>query len=183
MSQTPLPTPDQDEALIALQVGRPLQSDCEVVHRCHFQLPVVSRAHPRDRKGRPFPTRYWLSCPLALLRVGRIEADGGVLEFEARRQDPAFDAALSKAHADYVADREAATPDDMPYKPHGGIAGTREGVKCLHAHLAHHWGGGDNHIGREVANRIGALDCAHACAVIDDDGNVDKNPQWVREKL
>ena len=38
--------------------------------------------------------------------------------------------------------------------PASGVAGTRKGVKCLHAHYAWHLAGGDDPIGRWVAERL-----------------------------
>ena len=39
--------------------------------------------------------------------------------------------------------------------PSGGVGGTRKGVKCLHAHFAWHLAGGDDPIGRWVAEKLG----------------------------
>jgi uncharacterized protein len=36
------------------------------------------------------------------------------------------------------------------------VGGTREGVKCLHAHFAWHLAGGDDPVGRWVAERLDA---------------------------
>ncbi|WP_410959367.1 DUF501 domain-containing protein, partial [Salmonella sp. SAL4433] len=36
----------------------------------------------------------------------------------------------------------------------GGVGGTRVGLKCLHAHHAYHLAGGDDPVGRWVAERI-----------------------------
>ena len=39
-------------------------------------------------------------------------------------------------------------------RPSGGVGGTRTGVKCLHAHWAWHLAGGDDPVGRWIADRI-----------------------------
>ena len=39
-------------------------------------------------------------------------------------------------------------------RPSGGVAGTRTGVKCLHAHYAYHLAGGDDPVGRWVAAKL-----------------------------
>ena len=63
---------------------------------------------------------------------------------------------LARAHARYAAERDAALPDDYSGpRPSGGVGGTRRGVKCLHAHLAWHLAGGDDPVGRWVAERLG----------------------------
>lgn len=165
-----------DRQVIEIQLGRPLRARSEVVVRCHLGLPVVVRVPPHLADGSPFPTLYWLTCPLATTRIGRLEGAGGVKRMEAKAvADPEFAAGLEKAHADYAAEREALVEDDDVPRPSGGVGGTRRGVKCLHAHYAHHAAGGENPVGELVAAWIGPLDCEVRCVV---DGG--KNPEWVR---
>ncbi|MCP4500642.1 MAG: DUF501 domain-containing protein [Deltaproteobacteria bacterium] len=175
-----------DEKIIKLQLGRPLLTDCTVVHRCHLEMPVVSVASPIDRRGLPFPTRYWLSCPLANLRAGRLEAQGGVVKLERKRKDADFQDALDKAHVSYAAERDQSVDENATYLPKGGVGGAREGIKCLHAHLAHHLGGGENPIGKDVQEQIGELDCEVPCIAVDEaevPKIFQKNPEWHREKI
>ena len=100
------------------------------------RLPVVSRVPPFLEDGTPFPTTYWLSCPLAVRRIGRIEATGGVAEMEDRAaSDTEFGERLTAAHARYGAERDAmGGAVDGPH-PTGGVGGRCRGVKCLHAPL------------------------------------------------
>ena len=42
----------------------------------------------------------------------------------------------------------------MGPRPSGGVGGTRQGVKCLHAHLAYFLAGGDDPVGAHVARRL-----------------------------
>ena len=76
---------------------------------------------------------------------------GGVREANA-----AVDAGeLAAAHERYRAERDAAVPADRTGpRPSGGVGGTREGVKCLHAHYAWFLAGGDDPVGRWVHDRI-----------------------------
>ena len=67
------------------------------------------------------------------------------------RDDEPFGAALRAAHAAYAADRAVDLPEAAEW---GGIGGSRLGVKCLHAHYAHHLAGGVNPVGAWVAERI-----------------------------
>ena len=61
---------------------------------------------------------------------------------------------LAAAHARYAAVRDAKIPDDHAGpRPSGGVGGTRTGVKCLHAHWAWHLAGGDDPVGRWIADR------------------------------
>ena len=103
--------------------------------------------------GTPMPTRYWLVGRQARLAVDRLEAAGGVKQAE-REVDPA---ALAAAHRRYAAERDAALPAGWAGpRPHGGVGGTRTGVKCLHAHYAWYLVGGDDPVGRWVADRLRA---------------------------
>ena len=128
--------------------------------------------------GEPFPTRYWLVCPLAHRRVARLEARGDVTRYETRlANDAAFRAAMEEAHADYAAERDREIPSGALLRPRGGVAGIRAGVKCLHAHLAHALGGGRNPCGAEVAAEVEPLDCERACVSFVD-GVARRDPAW-----
>ena len=164
-----------DRKVIEVQIGRPLRAASEVVARCHLDLPVVAKVPPRLDDGTPFPTLYWLTCPLATTRVGRLEGAGGVKRMERRAEvDAEFANRLEHAHAQYQAERDANLPDDELPRPSGGVGGTRIGVKCLHAHYAHTRGGGENPVGEMVRDWIEPLDCEVACVV---EGAI--NPEWV----
>jgi hypothetical protein len=64
-------------------------------------------------------------------------------------------AALRAAHDSYAAERDAAIDPHRPGpRPSGGVAGTRVGVKCLHAHYAYFLAGGDDPVGRWVDARL-----------------------------
>ncbi len=109
--------------------------------------PVVIRNAPLLDDGRPMPTRYWLLASDIRDAVSRLEAAGGVDRAE-REVDPD---ALAAAHRRYGEERDAALPSDWDGpRPSGGVAGTRVGVKCLHAHYAWHLAGGDDPVGRWV---------------------------------
>jgi hypothetical protein len=167
--------PDDDRTVVETQIGRPIRADSEVVFRCHLGLPVVIRVPPHLGDGTPFPTLYWLTCPLAITRIGRLEAAGGVKRMEAKAQaDPEFGAALEAAHETYAAERDALITNTEAPAPSGGVGGAARGVKCLHAHYAHHAAGGVNPVGRLVAGWIEPLDCEVPCVL---DG--ERNPAWV----
>ncbi|MEC9449554.1 MAG: DUF501 domain-containing protein, partial [Actinomycetota bacterium] len=64
---------------------------------------------------------------------------------------------LADAHDRYAAERDAAIPvDHGGHRPSGGVGGTRQGVKCLHAHYAWFLAGGDDPVGRWVDARLAA---------------------------
>jgi hypothetical protein len=141
-----------DRALVAEQLGRAPMGEFEVVVRDRSGAPRVICNAPFLGDGTPMPTRYWLVDAAACDAVARLEAAGGVKAAEAA-VDPDT---LARAHARYAADRDAAIDreHDGP-RPHGGVGGTRRGVKCLHAHYAWHLAGGDDPVGRWVAERLG----------------------------
>jgi hypothetical protein len=123
----------------------------EVVVREAEGDPVVIRNAPLLYDGTPMPTRYWLVSSDLRRRVDRLEAAGGV-----RRAEEEVPAALvAGAHRLAALERDAALPEgwDGP-RPSGGVGGTRQGVKCLHAHLAWHLAGGDDPVGRWTAEHI-----------------------------
>jgi hypothetical protein len=167
-----------DDAALTAQIERPLRAAADVVERCHLGLPVVTRVAPILDDGTPFPTRYWLSCPLAVRRIGRLEAAGGVKTMERRAAaDAAFGAALDAAHHRYAAERDAQLPPGVAPRPSGGVGGAARGVKCLHAHYADHAAGNDNPVGALVAPWVEPLDCDLPC-VTEVDGSAIRNPRW-----
>ena len=140
-----------DEAVVASLLGRTPAGDFMVVVRRPDGQPMVIENAPRLRDGTPMPTRFWLVDPDLRTRVDRLEAAGGVRRAEAE-VDPAD---LAECHRRYAAEREALLPADWSGpRPTGGVGGTREGVKCLHAHLAWWLAGGDDPVGSWVATRL-----------------------------
>ena len=140
-----------DLAALTERLGRPPQAEFDVVLRDDAGAPVVVRNAPFTRDGTPMPTRYWLVDPVLNLLVSRLEAGGGVRAAQAA-VDPD---ALRAAHDAYAAERDAAVPPaHTGPRPSGGVAGTREGVKCLHAHYANLLAGADDPVGRWTAAQL-----------------------------
>ena len=132
-------------------LGRAPQGQFEVVVRGADGGPVVIRNSPLLDDGTPMPTRYWLVGAQESIAVSRLESRGGVRAAEAAI-DPAE---IEAAHARYQAERDAAIPAGWTGpRPSGGVGGTRRGVKCLHAHYAWHLAGGDDPVGRWVAEQL-----------------------------
>ncbi len=140
-----------DRSRIAELLGREPLGSCEVVVRDDAGDPVVVRNAPLLDDGTPMPTRFWLLGPEHVRAVSRLEAAGGV-----RRAEHDIDpTAVAEAHRRYAAERDAALPaDHLGPRPFGGVAGTREGVKCLHAHYAWYLAGGDDPVGSWVAEHL-----------------------------
>ncbi|MEK7296034.1 MAG: DUF501 domain-containing protein [Actinomycetota bacterium] len=140
-----------DRQRITELLGRAPQGDFEVVVRTASGDPVVVRNAPLLFDGTPMPTRYWLVGAAETLLVGRLEASGGVNRAEAEI-DPEL---ISRAHHRYATERDASIPPTHTGpRPHGGVGGTRVGVKCLHAHFAWWLAGGDDPVGVWVAEKL-----------------------------
>jgi hypothetical protein len=141
----------EDRRRVRELLGREPQSRFEVVVRDAAGDPVVLLNAPLLDDGTPMPTRWWLVGRAETVAVSRLEAAGGVDRAEAE-VDPDL---LADAHARYAAERETALPaDHTGPRPSGGVAGTRRGVKCLHAHYAWFLAGGDDPVGRWVADHL-----------------------------
>ena len=147
----------EDLASVTELLGREPQGDCEVVVRTADRRPVVIRNSPHLHDGTPMPTRYWLVGRSEHDAVSRLEAAGGVRRAE--RFVPAED--VVAAHDHYARERDEAVKREAAdrsgayrHDPTGGVGGTRTGVKCLHAHLAHLLAGGDDAVGRWVAAEL-----------------------------
>ena len=140
-----------DRARVAQQLGREPQGAFEVVVRAADGEPLVIRNAPFLDDGTPMPTRYYLVGPDLVARVSRLEADGGVRQAEAE-----LDAdEIAATHERYAAERDSAIPvDHCGPRPSGGVGGTRIGVKCLHAHVAHRLAGGVDPVGDWALARL-----------------------------
>jgi uncharacterized protein len=140
-----------DRARVAELLGREPAGAFVVVVRDERGDPVVVRNSPFLDDGTPMPTRFYLVAPTLVREVSRLEAAGGVNAAEAEI-DPDE---LAAVHRRYGAERDAAIdPDHQGPRPSGGVGGTRVGVKCLHAHLAHLLAGGDDPVGRWTLQRL-----------------------------
>jgi hypothetical protein len=169
---------ERDSEVLALQIGRPLRAASKVVRRCNLGLPIVAEVPPILDTGEPFPTRYWLTCPLAHRRIARIEGEGGVRAKQAKiAADPELSAAVEAAHARYARERDALLSTGAQHRPSGGVGGSSAGVKCLHAHYADFAAGNDNPIGRDLHDTIGEPGCPAPCVAIVD-GGLQRNPDW-----
>lgn len=146
---------ENDHVAVTALLGREPQSRYEVVARDERGAPVVIRNEPFLDDGTPMPTTYWLVGARERRLVSRLETAGGVDRAEA---EVGLDA-IADAHARYAAERDARIPPDHKGpRPSGGVGGTRRGVKCLHAHYAWHLAGGDDPVGRWVAEHLHEVD-------------------------
>ena len=142
---------DQDIARVTELLGRRPQGDFEVVVRDNTGDPVVVKNDPLLFDGTPMPTRFWLVGSQLHLLVSRLESAGDI-DLAESEVDPQE---LAQTHMMYAIERDSQIPaDHIGPRPHGGVAGTRTGVKCLHAHYAHWLAGGKDVVGDWVAKRL-----------------------------
>ena len=142
---------DQDIARVTELLGRRPQGDFEVVVRDNTGDPVVVKNEPLLFDGTPMPTRFWLVGSQPHLLVSRLESAGDI-DLAESEVDPQE---LAQTHMMYAIERDSQIPSDHTGpRPHGGVAGTRTGVKCLHAHYAHWLAGGKDVVGDWVAKRL-----------------------------
>ena len=142
------------------QLGRAPRGRWGVARRCHLDVPMAIESHPRLEDASPFPTLFWLTCPILVKRVSTLEAEGWMKDASERLQ---ADAALRNRLAsslDAYRDRRDAherIPVDSP--PGGGP----ERVKCVHVHLAHQLADPPNPIGVKALADTGWPDCISPC--------------------
>ncbi len=140
-----------DVAAVRDLIGRSPRGAFEVVVRDIDGNPIVLRNAPLLDDGEPMPTRYWLVGRREVLAVSRLESTGAVRRAEAEL-DPTE---IADAHRRYATERDAhLPPGHTGPRPHGGVGGTRVGVKCLHAHYAWFLAGGDDPVGAWVARQL-----------------------------
>lgn len=155
---------EAQEALVAEQLGRPSRGRSAIVHRCAFGLPTVLRVDPRLEDGTPFPTTFWLACPLVNSAIGTLEAEKMMVEVNERvANDPDFAKDYDDAQQRLIAFRdELGGGDVLPGNPTaGGMPGH---VKCLHTAAAQFLATGDNVVGELTVEALRPLECSGPCA-------------------
>ena len=146
------PASADDKTRVAVLLGREPAGNFVVAARGRDGEPTVIENDPLLRDGTPMPTRFWLVDPELRVLVGRLEAAGGVRE----AQTAVHPEELADCHRRYAQERDARIPPGWTGpRPGGGVGGTRQGVKCLHAHVAWWLAGGDDPVGAWVAGRLG----------------------------
>ncbi len=121
---------------------------------------MVVENHPRFDDGSPFPTLFWLTCPLLVRRAGKLEAAGFMRELTERlAADVGLAARVEDGAARYVARRDALEVIEPSSPPGGGP----DRIKCLHAHLAHELADPPNAVGGITLAATGWPDCVAPC--------------------
>jgi hypothetical protein len=145
----------EDLETVERQLGRPPRGIVGVAARCVCGNPVVVVTAPRLPDGTPFPTLYYLTHPVAVAAVSRLEAGGAMIEMTERlRIEPDLALRHRAAHDAYVAARAAVA--DVPELNGISAGGMPDRVKCLHVLVAHALaaGPGANPLGDEALAAI-----------------------------
>ena len=151
------PATAADLATMSEQLGRPVRDVVGVAARTLDGTPAVVSTRPRLADGTPFPTFYYLTHPVLVAAISRLEAEGSMREWTALVEPGGpFAAQHTDAHTAYLADRAAAGEVEE-------IAGISAGgmpvrVKCLHALAGHALAAGPG------VNPVGDLALAEAAA-------------------
>lgn len=150
-----------DVEVVAFQLGRAPRGRWETVSRCAFDRPVAIAVAPTLDDGSPFPTTWWLTCPLLVDSVHALESTGACGAWAERiAADTSLAEAVRSSDAAYREIRAGMA--DGPDRLAGvGTAGQADplAVKCLHARVAAALAGLSDPVGVAVARKIGAPDC------------------------
>ncbi|MGI8775735.1 MAG: DUF501 domain-containing protein [Actinomycetota bacterium] len=156
-----------DEAVVSAQLGRSLRGRWSVARRCHLGVPMAIENHPVLEDGAPFPTLYWLTCPLLLKRVSGLESRGDMAELNRRLAGDASLSARLTGSLERLQSRrdQHAVIEDAGAPPGGGP----DKVKCLHAHVAQELAQPGNPVGALTLSGTGWPDCRQACIEVTND--------------
>ena len=150
--------------MVEAQLARALRGQWGVAARCHLGIPTVIENHPVLEDGSPFPTLYWLTCPILNKRVSSLESGGSMTAVTERLE---LDAGLKQRLAAAIQRYRARRNSQVVIKESGGPpGGGPERVKCLHAHVAHELAGGDNPVGSLTLAATTWPDCVAPCVQV-----------------
>lgn len=122
---------------------------------------MVIESHPRLEDGSPFPTLYWLTCPVLNKRIGTIEASGWMKVVNDRlRAERGMRERLASALDRYRVLRDSHEAIDDSGAPPGGGP---DRIKCAHAHVAHELAQPGNPVGALALAETGYPDCLVPC--------------------
>jgi hypothetical protein len=159
----------QDERIIEIQINRKVDNFVKTIYSCPFDYPAVVLVDA-FKNNYPAPTIFWLTCPYLTYEVDRLESDTDLIDKLGKRlkEDCSFKKAMDSAHESYAKKRlelldntqlknaEMISEDLLKTLKFSGVGGIKDknGIKCLHTHLAHYLAGGDNPVGRIVFSKI-----------------------------
>ena len=141
-----------DREVVFRQLGREPRGRWRSAARCRHGAPVVIVTPPALEDGEPFPTLFWLTCPVLCERVSALESAGATHEWRTRlATDPVLADRMTVADEVYRRVRQGESREGDSCLT-VGIAGQRDPLqtKCVHAHVAAYLAGIDDPIGAAV---------------------------------
>lgn len=167
------PIDADDLEVLTYQLGRIPRGVIAILQRCDKGYPQVTQNAPMVSARTPFPTIYWLTCPLLNKKIAILENQGWINEFQEQiDRDRSFQRVFMESQKAYLKTRKRmiATVDDVPnyaqeVLTEAGIGGVTDlsRVKCLHAHYAHYLASGENPIGQKIDALIDRTVCEVKC--------------------
>jgi len=158
-----------DHKTIELQLDRKIDNFLKTALYCPFGFPAVITVKP-FANNTAAPTIYWLSCPYLNYEVGRLEAESDLISELGKKlkTDMEFKVLMEAAHQRYAEKRKKllsaaelqkareVSEDLYRMLVESGVGGIREkeGIKCLHTHLADFLVEKSNPAGEVVFNKI-----------------------------
>jgi len=152
-----------EEAVVTTQLGRAPRGAVRVAWSCPWGKPGVVKTAPRLADGTPFPTMYYLTCPMAVKACSTLEGQGVMAEMtKSLHHDPDMADRYQAAHESYLADRDDLAQElgvDVPEITGISAGGMPTRVKCLHTVVAHSLakGAGVNPFGDQALELIGGF--------------------------
>ena len=120
---------DKDKKVVEAQIDRSLRSNVTVSSRCHLNLPAAIKVPPNLDDGTPFPTTYWLTCPMYNKKIGSLESQGLIAELDNEiLNNPNLKAEWSKRQISYQQERENSHDLSNEHLPTGGVGGATESI-------------------------------------------------------
>jgi len=162
------PYTSEDFQEVAGLLGREPRGLYKVIKRHPVKNhPMVIKVIPWV-KNQPFPTLYWLTCPILKKEISHIEKDGWIGRFEKKYFEPdsELNEVLQAQHAAYRDERielfnkvdgdweklPVAMQEILKKSGIGGISDFNH-IKCFHLHYAHYLATGKNPVA-ELLNEL-----------------------------
>jgi hypothetical protein len=158
-----------EHKIIELQLDRKINNFLKTAKYCPFGYPAVIVVNPFANNV-PAPTIYWLSCPYLNYEVDRLEAESDLIsELKNKLQsEKKFKNKMTEAHQEYADKRKKLLSAEQLNKARdisedlyrtlidSGVGGIKEkeGIKCLHTHLADFLADKINPVGEVVFSKV-----------------------------
>ncbi|MFW6268857.1 MAG: DUF501 domain-containing protein [Bacillota bacterium] len=158
---------ERELKIIEYQLGRKPTNLLAIALYCPYNRPAVLLTNPYEN-DKVFPTLYWLSCPKMVKKVSKLEDEGLVQQLTIKqKREQEFSKKMEEAHIEYAQKRmfylqtlkidfKNLPTDIRDVLENSGVGGIRkkEGIKCLHAHLADYMVNQNNPAGRIVFEMV-----------------------------